>query len=135
MDKMHRTRTTSLRDSLSTGQLLALALMYVGYVASTSSSSSIEVALPALAIDPSVNLDAAQLAQALAAGRMATVLGKFGAGFVVDWRGDSAFAEALVSTGAMLLGMVVALYAGWLCVALGCFHVAIRPSFKRRFYR
>eukprot|EP01043_Picozoa_sp_COSAG02_P019609 COSAG02_NODE_950_length_15694_cov_34.317794_8_plen_439_part_00 len=121
MDKMHRTRTTSLRDSLSTGQLLALALMYVGYVASTSSSSSIEVALPALAIDPSVNLDAAQLAQALAAGQMATVLGKFGAGFVVDWRGDSAFAEALVSTGAMLLGMVVALYAGWLCVALGCF--------------
>ncbi len=118
---MPRTLSKSLRDSLSTGQLLALGLMYVGYVTSTSSSTSFEVALPALAIDPSVNLDAAQLAQALAAGQMATVLGKFGAGFVVDWRGDSAFAEALVSTGAMMLCMVVALRAGWLCVALGCF--------------
>lgn len=111
----------SLRASLSTGQLLALALMYVGYVASISSSSSIEVALPALAIDPSVNLDATQLAQALAAGQMATVMGKFGAGFAVDWRGDSAFAEALISTGTMLLGMVLALQADYLSVALGCF--------------
>ena len=116
-----KTHSKSLRDSLSTGQLLALVLMYIGYVASTSSSSSIEVALPALAMDPSVHLDAAQLAQALAAGQMATVLGKFGAGFAVDWRGDSAFAEALMATGTMLLGLVLALQAGWLSVALGCF--------------
>lgn len=110
-----------LWDSLSAGQLSAFALLYISYVGSISSTSSIEVSLPALALDPSVSLDAAQLARALAAGQMATVAGKLGSGFVIDWRGDRAFPEAMISTGLMLMATVAALHTGWLSVALACF--------------
>ena len=99
-----------------------LAAMYLAYVINVCSSSAVEIAVPLLAADDGVALGMAELSSGMAAGQVATVLGKVVAGPVVDGRGASAaFPEALLVMGAALALGVLAIRAEIYPAALLCF--------------
>lgn len=100
---------------------LLLPSLYVGYLLSVASSSSIELAIPMLYADTSVDISAEDVARGLAAGQVATVVGKLIAGFVVDTRGAAAYAEVLLSVGVCMLVGTAALSSSWRHAALASF--------------
>jgi sugar phosphate permease len=104
------------------GEGALLVLFYLAYVVNIWTSSSIEIALPLVADDPSVTVGMAELSEGLALGQVATVVGKLATGPLVGWRGAGrAFPEALCVMGVAFFLGVLALRSHAPLAALACF--------------
>ena len=79
-------RSSASSSAITPRQVALLAAMYLAYVINVCSSSAVEIAVPLLAADDGVALGMAELSSGMAAGQVATVLGKVVAGPVVDGR-------------------------------------------------